>query len=365
MNKILSKTSYLLILVFIYNCASPDFYSIEDIEKEKAQLDKGKTQSAETLLSIYKDIEQPYNVRLAALRSLEDSDLPFVIESIKKSVADGDLFELDMINQSIVMLLGYNDSGSTESLIECLKVTESKIMDVRENIINSINTMGSEDEVITLIELYEVSKINHQRMNELLALTLGAIGDDKVIPILMEITTNNNLSLNVRSQAVDILAKKNSTDLVDYFIKVLDDPGANDDLNRFTNMIFAEFEDPRMMMSLVESYQLGKSEYYRLLNTLIAAMEHYESPEIREALLDIAKNKDNPHHIRIKAINSLSEFADESIIDEMLLMLQEPSNYKYYNEIIKLVKNTESAGNVEDNLRRAAFQAMQNHQGSN
>ena len=128
-------------------------------------------------------------------------------------------------------------------------------------------------------------------------------------------------------------------------------------------MMFEEFEDPRMMMSLIESYQVGKSEYYRLLNTLIDAMENYESEEIKVALLDIAKNKDNPHHIRIKAINSLKDLADQEIIDEMLLMLQDPNNYKYYNEIIDLIKSFGDSKEVKDNLRKVAFDAMKNQIG--
>ena len=42
----------------VYNCAAPDFYTIEDVEKEKVKMEKGKTKSAETLLEIYKDIKQ-------------------------------------------------------------------------------------------------------------------------------------------------------------------------------------------------------------------------------------------------------------------------------------------------------------------
>ena len=83
---------------------------------------------------------------------------------------------------------------------------------------NAIGTLGSNDQVLTLVELYEISRTNHNRMNEILALTLGSIGDDKVIPILMEIANNTDLSMNVRSQAIDVLSKKNSSDLVDYFI---------------------------------------------------------------------------------------------------------------------------------------------------
>ena len=75
------------------------------------------------------------------------------------------------------------------------------------------------------------------------------------------------------------------------------------------------------MMSLIESYQVGKSEYHRLLNTLIDAMGNYKSTEIKDALLEISKDSDNPHHIRIKALNALKELADQNVVDEMLLSL--------------------------------------------
>ena len=353
----------LFCIIGLYNCAAPDFYSIEDIEKEKVKMDKGKTKSAEVLLDIYRDIKQPYEVRLAALKSLENTELEFVKESIRTSIAEGSLIELDMMNQSINMLLDYGDAESAESLIACLKITESKIMDVRENVVNAISTIGSDDQVLTLVELYEISKTNHNRMNEILTLTLGSIGDDQVIPILMEITNNQDLNMNVRAQAIEILAKKESTDLVDYFIKILDDSELNSSLNKYTNMIFQEFENPRMMMSLVESYQVGKSEYHRLLNTLIDAMGNYNSSEIKESLLDISKDGENPHHIRIKAINSLRDLADKEIVDEMLVMLENPDNYKYYNEIIALIKSVGDSREVSDNLRKVAFQAMKNHTG--
>tara|TARA_Y100001970_G_scaffold185885_1_gene226070 strand:+ start:1019 stop:2107 length:1089 start_codon:yes stop_codon:yes gene_type:complete len=359
------KKTYItyILLILLIGCAAPDFYSLEDIEKERVKLESGKTKSADSLLAVYKDMTQPYDVRLAALEALSSSELPFVRESIRESVADGSLIEIDMMNQSINILLKYGDSESTDALISSLKITESKIMDVREDIVNAIGTLGSNDQVLTLVELYEISRTNHNRMNEMLTLTLGSIGDDSVIPILMEITNNSDLSLNVRAQAIDILSKKNSTDLVDYFIKILDDPSLNDDLNKYTNMIFEEFEDPRMMMALVESYQVGKSEYHRLLNTLIDAMGNYKSAEIKDALLEISKEVENPHHIRIKALNSLKELADQDVVDEMLLMLQDKNNYKYYNEIITLIKSVGDDKVVKENLRKVAFQAMQNDKG--
>ena len=47
--------------IVLYHCAAPDFYSIEDIEKEKRKMEEGKNKSAENLLEIYNDKRQEYD----------------------------------------------------------------------------------------------------------------------------------------------------------------------------------------------------------------------------------------------------------------------------------------------------------------
>ena len=42
-------------------------------------------------------------------------------------------------------------------------------------------------------------------------------------------------------------------------------------------------------------------------------------------------------------------------------MLEDKNNYKYYNEIIALIKTVGDDKEVKENLRKVAFQAMQNH----
>ena len=44
-------------------------------------------------------------------------------------------------------------------------------------------------------------------------------------------------------------------------------------------------------------------------------------------------------------------------------MLQDKNNYKYYNEIITLIKSVGDDKVVKENLRKVAFQAMQNDKG--
>ena len=81
-------------------------------------------------------------------------------------------------------------------------------------IINAIGKNGSDDHIITLLELYEISRINHQKNSELLSLTLGDMGDDRAIPILIEIAKNKDNNLRTRKVAVDVLAKKSLLNLL-------------------------------------------------------------------------------------------------------------------------------------------------------
>ena len=50
MNSMNKKNIYYLIFILIVGCAAPDFYSIEDVEKEKVKMEKGKKRS---LLKLY------------------------------------------------------------------------------------------------------------------------------------------------------------------------------------------------------------------------------------------------------------------------------------------------------------------------
>ena len=56
--------------------------------------------------------------------------------------------------------------------------------------------------LFTLLELYEVSRANHARMNKLMTLTLGGMDDERIIPILMEIANNKETDLHIRNRAV-------------------------------------------------------------------------------------------------------------------------------------------------------------------
>ena len=349
----------ILFTIFITGCAIRQTpYSLEDVEKHRLMFKKGKHKSLKILIDIYQDPNQTLEVRTEALRTLAESRHPMTINAIQSSVKNASLLEMDLMHQSIHILTKYGLESSADSMVLGLKNTEIKVMEIREAIINAIGENGSEDEIYTLLELYEVSRSNHARMNKLMTLTLGGMDDDRVIPILMDIANNIEMDIHIRNRAVEILARKESPELVDFFIEMLGDPVNRDKVNEYALNVLGEQKNDRMVFALLEAYQAGKHEYYALMNTLIKSLSEYKNPAIKPVFMDIAITDGFPKTLRIKAIKALASFDDPSIIDEVIQILYYPSNYIYYSEIISMIKDLGQYEKYRSKLRSAAYAAM-------
>ena len=367
--KILFKLSIRKLLFFITGvilisgCARFSQYALEDVEKQRLKSKNGDDKALQLLTEMYKDNNQSYEVRLAAMRALSESRDPKVIHDIQGTVRSASLIELDLMKEAIKILISFQDISSTDSLIAALNATEAKTNEIRTDILSAIGEIGTKDEVILLIKLYEVSKRSNAQMNNLLTTTLGKIGDDKVIPILMEIAKNKNLPVNVRSRAVDVLSKKQAPELVDFFVEMLGDPVSRDKVNEFAFDVMGEMPEERMLMALLEAYQVGRHKYYSLLNTIINSLDNFDNPEIKSLYLEIAQTKDFPSNIRLKAFRGLTRFSDPEVVDGIVELLNDPANYIYYNEIVGMLHEFGVYDNYQDKLRMAAFKAMKKEAG--
>jgi HEAT repeat protein len=367
--KILFKLSIRKLLFFITGvilisgCARFSQYALEDVEKQRLKSKNGDEKALQLLTEMYKDNNQSYEVRLAAMRALSESRDPKVIHDIQGTVRSASLIELDLMKEAIKILISFQDINSTDSLIVALNATEAKTNEIRTDILSAIGEIGTKDEVILLIKLYEVSKRSNAQMNNLLTTTLGKIGDDKVIPILMEIAKNKNLPVNVRSRAVDVLSKKQAPELVDFFVEMLGDPVSRDKVNEFAFDVMGEMPEERMLMALLEAYQVGRHKYYSLLNTIINSLDNFDNPEIKSLYLEIAQTKDFPSNIRLKAFRGLTRFSDPEVVDGIVELLNDPANYIYYNEIVGMLHEFGVYDNYQDKLRMAAFKAMKKEAG--
>ena len=367
--KILFKLSIRKLLFFITGvilisgCARFSQYALEDVERQRLKSKNGDEKALQLLTEMYKDNNQSYEVRLAAMRALSESRDPKVIHDIQGTVRSASLIELDLMKEAIKILISFQDISSTDSLIAALNATEAKTNEIRIDILSAIGEIGTKDEVILLIKLYEVSKRSNAQMNKLLTTTLGKIGDDRVIPILMEIAKNKNLPVAVRSRAVDVLSKKQAPELVDFFVEMLGDPVSRDKVNEFAFEVMGEMPEERMLMALLEAYQVGRHKYYSLLNTIINSLDNFDNPEIKSLYLEIAQTKDFPSNIRLKAFRGLTRFSDPEVVDGIVELLNDPANYIYYNEILGMLHDFGVYDNYRDKLRMAAFKAMKKEAG--
>ena len=338
--------------------------NMDDVEKQRSSLsnDKNKAKAIKLLIDAYNNKNLNHTVRMASLEALAESQDKLVLEAIQKSVRNAELLDLEMMTKSVELLSEYGNLESIDALVAGLKKSESKIMNLREVIINAIGKNGSDNHIITLLDLYEISRINHQKNSELLSLTLGDMGDDRAMPILIDIAKNKENSLRTRKLAVDILAKKESSELVDYFIELLGDEDSRQSMNDFALEVMGDLDNQRMILALLESYQIGKQQYYSMLIKLMDVMSESENVYLKPVIIEIALTEHMPYHIRMKAMNALPNFGDPNVIDSILPLLENSENYIFYDTIVEMILSLDSMPDYKDALRKVGLRAAENDQ---
>jgi HEAT repeat protein len=227
-------------------------------------------------------------------------------------------------------------------------------------LVKNFGKVRIKDQVYALMDLYEVAKSNLSRTEELLTTTLGTIGDDKVIPALVDIAKDPYINIGIRNRAVEILGKKETTEIVGAFTELLGDPNTNLEVREFALNTMKGVTEEKLILTLLDTYNVGKKQYFSLLNTLIDALGNFKDPKIRNALTEIALNNDYDLALRKKAINKLGESGDVSVIPTFLSLLNHSDNYNIYHEITTLVKTLGVTEKYQEEIRRLAFKAHLN-----
>lgn len=357
---------FIFITIIVISFVFPKQMTLEKVEDLRLDMiEKKKKRALVKLISIYKDRNQPYDIRLESLRAIAESRHPLVVEAIQEAISDASMIELDIMLHSIDMLAQFGEEKSSQAFISGLKTTESKIMAIRESIISGLNKNGSEDQIMTLLDLYEISKTNYIRMDRMLSIKLGEMDDDRAIPILMDIASNDEVDIKTRIIAVEVLAKKQAPELVDYFIELLGDPTTRHRLNEFTLSVMGEIDNDRMILALLESYKNGKTQYHSLLNSVLAIVDEYQNPEIIPLLQEVAVSDDLPNSTRLKAIKTLAKFKDERSLNAIIEMLEDPKNYIFYYDIIMVMDEFGGYNEFKTRIRKVGHRAMLNQRISN
>ena len=342
------------------NEKSLDDISFELIENLSTAFSEGKLQALEEMIAIYNDSNQPFDVRMAAGKALAATQHPIALNALSEAVSDAAALDVSFMIGSIELLAQFRDDPrAADAMVNAMNNVEEKTNSLQLALVQNLNKVRTKDQVMALLDLYEVSRNNFNRTEKLLTETLGALGTDEVVPILTKISRDPFVKLGIRNRALEILGKKDPSQVAGAFAELLGDPETNLEVRDFALNTMKGVKEENLILALLQTYRTGKDQYYNILNTLLEALGEFDDPEIRRAVEEIAMNDSYPLEIRIKAIDKLSEISDKTVIPSLMPILSDYNQYKLHSAVIQTVKNLGAYNQYEQEIKRRTFEAHQ------
>ena len=336
--------------------SDPDF--LNRVQELKSAYRGGNIRALDELIEVYQDPDLHAKLRVAAGKTLAQTQHPRALHAISEMVATTTAVDYTLLNESISMLGMFSENPkAADALVRSMRTMEKRTNEVHIALVKSLNRVRTKDQILVLLDLYEVAKSNMSRTERLLTETLGAIGSDQVVPVLTSVARDPKINIGIRNKAVEILGKKNPNDVAIAFAELLGDPNTNLEVREFALNTMKGVKEENLVLALLNTYNMGKTQYYSLLNTMLAALGEFDDPEVKKAVIEIAHSDDYPTDIRKKAIDNLAAFNDPSVVDGLLPMLEHKKNYIYYDNIINMVYALGEEKKNAESVRRMAFKA--------
>ena len=334
----------------------PDF--LNRVQELKSAYRGGNIRALDELIEVYQDSDLHVKLRVAAGKTLAQTQHPRALHAISEMVATTTAVDYTLLNESISMLGMFSENPkAADALVRSMRKMEKRTNEVHIALVKSLNRVRTKDQILALLDLYEVAKSNMARTERLLTETMGAIGSAQVVPVLTSVARDPKINIGIRNKAVEILGKKNPNDVAIAFAELLGDPNTNLEVREFALNTMKGVKEENLVLALLNTYNMGKTQYYSLLNTMLAALGEFDDPEVKKAVIEIAQSNDYPSDIRKKAIDNLAAFNDPSVVDGLLPMLEEKENYIYYDNIINMVYALGEEKKNAESVRRMAFRA--------
>tara|TARA_B100001750_G_scaffold112769_1_gene89059 strand:- start:298 stop:1434 length:1137 start_codon:yes stop_codon:yes gene_type:complete len=335
-----------------------DDISYELIENLSTAFSEGKLQALEEMIAIYNDPNQPFDVRMAAGKALAETQHPTALNALSETVGDAAALDVSFMIASIELLAEFRDDPrAADAMVNAMNKVEEKTNTLQMALVQNLNKVRTKDQVLALLDLYQISRNNFNRTEKLLTETLGALGTDEVVPILTQISRDPNVNLGIRNRAVEILGKKDPSQVAGAFAELLNDPETNLEVKDFALQTMRGVKEENLVLALLQTYRSGKDEYYQMLNTLLEALGEFDDPEIRRSVLEVAMNDDYPLEIRTKAIGKLADVSDETIIPSIMPILSDYEQYKLHEAVIQTVRDLGQYDQYAQEIKRRTFEA--------
>ena len=334
----------------------PNF--LNNIQKLRSAYQDGDIQALEEMIQVYNDDDQHIKARIEAGRMLANTQHPMALNAIAKMVETTSAVDFSFLKASIEMLALFRENPKASfAMVESMHILEERTNNLHLTIAENLNKVRTKDQILVLLDLYEIAKANMSRTEGMLTQILGGLDSDQVIPVLTAIAKDPNVRLGIRNKAVQILGKKSPEDVATAFAELLGDPNTNLEVREFAINTMAGVKQENLILALLNTYNTGKSQYYTLLNTMLSALGEFNEPEVKLAVVEIASSEDYPIDIRKKAIDNLGAFKDASVIPKILPILEKKENYVYYDNILDMVYMLGEEKIWAEQVRRMAHRA--------
>ena len=84
-----------------------------------------------------------------------------------------------------------------------------------------------------------------------------------------QISRNPSVKIGIRNRALEILGKKDPSQVAGAFAELLGDPETNLEVRDFALDTMKGVKEENLILALLQTYRTGKDQYYNILNTLL------------------------------------------------------------------------------------------------
>ncbi len=321
------------------NCSSGGEATKAGIDEAYSDYRDGNKKALNNLISMYRDPTLTVDIRKEAMLKVIESNDPVGLQAIRNSLKDGSDLDYTLFQTGLQALGKTKDTENTKTILQAMAVSRAGYVTVRDEMFSIVEDQVDARSVALILKLYADATEDYASFLQNLTLTLGKMDDARVVPILMSIAKNKKIDISIRNLAVEILATKNDPAVARLLAEMLNNPATQNEVKTYAISLMDEMKDERLLSSLINALHDEQATYYGMLDAITSALGNFDDPELKMALVKVARDDQMPSRFRKRALTSLSVYKDPVITTQLIDILSNPDNFIFYDDIKDMVAN--------------------------
>ena len=131
----------------------PDF--LNRVQELKSAYREGDIQALDELIEVYEDNDLHVKLRVAAGKTLAQTEHPRALHSISEMVATTTAIDYALLNESIKMLGMFKENPkAADALVRSMHKLEDKTNEIHMTLVKNLKRVRTKDQILTLLDLY-------------------------------------------------------------------------------------------------------------------------------------------------------------------------------------------------------------------